>query len=486
MMTTSRFARELYRWLSVAIALGGVLFCTPSSAEPSGYASLVRRVSPSVVTILVEEAAVSAGQRAALSARARDYDSIQSAIQRLLSGVSGDQSRDDGATVSLGSGFIVRPDGLIVTNRHVIVGARKVHVHLPDGRDVTADIVGSDAMTDIALLRVHAGSLPALRLGSSEDVAVGDAVIAIGNPFGLGQSVSAGIISARARALEDDPYINFLQTDAAINRGNSGGPLLSTTGTVVGVTSVIFSPSGGSVGLGFAIPAETVSGVIKQLEAHGRVERGYLGISAQVLTPEVATALHIKASGHALITALDPQGPSSGSLAIGDVLVSINSVPAAFKTLSTITARLMPDSLATVKIAREGKEQTLAIKVARLPDPPDDSAVAGGQDSWVPALGLGVADTTSEIRNAIKANNEPSGLIVTQLRPAAPGALAGLRVGDLITHVGTKQLIKISDLATVHMPTRQAPLLLRIVREGSPAFVAITGENEIFLPNVPH
>lgn len=502
MLTFGRFVRETYRGrlspfrravqrrflrsIPAAMAFASVLVCTPSGAEPSGYASLVRRVSPSVVTILVEEAALGAGQRAALRARARDYESIQSLIQRLLSGINGDRARDDEATASLGSGFVVRADGLIVTNRHVIVGARKVHVHLPDGRDLTADIVGADALTDIALLRVHAGNLPALRLGSSEDVSVGDAVIAIGNPFGLGQSVSAGIVSARARSLEDDPYINFLQTDAAINRGNSGGPLLSIAGTVVGVTSVIFSPSGGSVGLGFAIPAETVSAVIRQLEAHGRVERGYLGISAQELTPEVATALHVKATGRALITEIDPQGPSRQSLAIGDVLLSINSLPATFKTLSTITARLMPNSLATIRIARDGEEQSLAIKVARLPDPPDDSAASGEQDSWVPALGLGIAETTSDIRKAIKANDEPSGLIVTQLRPAGPGAVAGLKVGDLITHVGTKQLTAISDLATVHVPTRQDPVLLRVVREGSPAFVAITGETEISLPNPPH
>jgi serine protease Do len=411
---------------------------------------------------------------------------MQSTIQRLLSGIANERSPEDGATASLGSGFVVRADGLIVTNRHVIVGARKVHVHLPDGRDVTADIVGADALTDIALLRVHAGSLPALRLGSSEDVSVGDAVIAIGNPFGLGQSVSAGIVSARARALEDDPYINFLQTDAAINRGNSGGPLLSTAGTVVGVTSVIFSPSGGSVGLGFAIPAETVAAVLRQLEAHGRVERGYLGISAQELTPEVATALHVKVPGHAVITALDPQGPSTQSLAIGDVLLTINLTPATFKNLSTITARLAPDSLATLRIARDGKEQSLAIKVARLPDPPDEGSVAGGLDSWVPALGLGVADTTVDIRNAIKANSEASGLIVTQLRPAGAGALAGLKVGDLITHVGTKPLVAMTDLTAVHAPTRQAPLLLRVVREGAPAFVAVTGDSEISRPNVPH
>jgi serine protease Do len=501
MLLFSRSVEVIYRWLrssplavkgrvprsiAVAIALSGALCCAPSGADPSGYASLVRRVAPSVVTILVEEAPVGAGQRAAAQARSRDYDSMQAAIRRLLSGSNSDQSSDDGATAALGSGFVVRADGLIVTNRHVIVGARKVHVRLPDGRDVTAEIVGVDALTDIALLRVHAGLLPALRLGSSEEVSVGDAVIAIGNPFGLGQSVSAGIVSARARALEDDPYINFLQTDAAINRGNSGGPLLSVDGAVVGVTSVIFSPSGGSVGLGFAIPAETVSAVIRQLESHGRVERGYLGISAQELTPEVATALHVRSSNRALITALDPQGPSMGSLAIGDLLMSINSVPATFKTLSTITARLAPGSLVTIRIVRDGKEQSLAIKVARLPDPPDDSAVSGGQDTWVPALGFGVADTTPDIRKAIKANTEPSGLIVTQLRPAGLGALAGLKIGDLITHVGTKQLLGTAEIATVHAPTRQTPLLLRVVREGSAAFLAITGDTETSLPNVSH
>ncbi len=467
---------RVLRSIPAAFVLSAALYCTPSCADPNGYASLVRRVAPSVVTILVEEAPVGAGQRAAARATAGDYNSMQAAIRRLLSGYNNDQPLDDGATAALGSGFVVRADGLIVTNRHVIVGARKVHVRLPDGRDVTAEIVGADALTDIALLRVHAGTLPALRLGSSEQVSVGDAVIAIGNPFGLGQSVSAGIVSARARALQDDPYINFLQTDAAINRGNSGGPLLSVDGTVVGVTSVIFSPSGGSVGLGFAIPAETVSAVIRQLESHGRVERGYLGIFAQELTPELAMALHVKSSSRALITALDPQGPSIESLAIGDLLMSINSVPAAFKTLSTTTARLVPGSLVTIKIMRDGKEQSLAIKVARLPDPPDDPAISGGQDTWVPALGFGVADTTTDIRKAIKANTESSGLIVTQLRPAGPGALAGLKIGDLITHVGTKQLIGTADLATVHAPTRQAPLLLRVVREGSAVFVAVTGD----------
>ena len=180
---------------------------------------------------------------------------------------------------------------------------------MSDSTELPAKILGSDAVTDIALLKISASHLPVLRLGTSDAVAVGDPVIAIGNPFGLGQSVSAGIISARARTLEDDPYIDFLQTDAAINHGNSGGPLLSVDGTVVGVTSAIFSPSGGSVGLGFAIPAETVGSVIGQLEAHGRVERGYLGITAQAPTAMVAKALGMKKPTGALVDVGRCAGP---------------------------------------------------------------------------------------------------------------------------------------------------------------------------------
>jgi len=455
-----------------------VLICTTGGAAPSGFAALVRRVAPSVVTVLVEEVRVSAGQRAAARATTGDYDAMEAVVRRLLTGSGGDPARDEGASAALGSGFVIRADGLIVTNRHVILGARTVRVRLADAREFAAEVIGADAVTDIALLRVNAGQLPALRLGSSAAVAVGDSVIAIGNPFGLGQSVSAGIVSARARALEDDPYINFLQTDAAINRGNSGGPLLTTDGTVVGVTSAIFSPSGGSVGLGFAIPAETVAAIVGELESHGRVQRGYLGVSAQELTPELAPAFGMKLSGRALVTAIDPQGPAVGALAVGDVLLSIDSAPATFKTLSKMTARLAPDSLVVIVVIRRDAQQSLALKVGRLRDPPSDPALTGAQDTWVPALGFGVADTTSEIRKALRAGDEVSGLIVTQLRPEGAGALAGLRVGDLITHVGTEQLIDAAGIAAVNAPSRGTPLLLRVVRDGSATFVAVTGAAE--------
>jgi serine protease Do len=471
-------ARAL-RLIPVLVALFQPITCAAGDAMPGSYAPLVRRVAPSVVTVIVEELSVGAGESAAARTNADSgYDAVGAIIRRLLSGANGGAGVDDRASGALGSGFVIRADGLIITNRHVVVGARTVRVRLSDARELPAKIIGADAVTDIALLKVSAGNLPALRLGSSQAVSVGDAVIAIGNPFGLGQSVSAGIISARARTLEDDPYIDFLQTDAAINHGNSGGPLLSVDGTVIGVTSAIFSPSGGSVGLGFAIPAETVAGVVGQLEAHGRVERGYLGISGQAMTPLLAKALGMKTPTGILVTSVDAAGPAVGALWVGDVLLTVGPNAVNFKNLSKITARLTPKALVVASVLRAGKQQSVALTIGRLPDPPTDPTLTGDQDTWVPALRLGVANTTVDIRKSIKANDEPSGVIVTQLRPAGPGALAGLKVGDLITHAGAKQLIGVADIAAVAIPTPQAPLLIRVVRDGAATFVAITGEAE--------
>ncbi len=478
-----RVTLAILRWLPVGIALLQPLASAASDAIPTGYAALVRRVAPSVVTVMVEEQSVGAGQRAAERANAdAGYDAVGALIRRLLSGAAGSPGGEERSSAALGSGFVIRADGLIVTNRHVILGARVVRIRLSDSREVAAKILGADAVTDIALLKIDAGRLPVLRLGSSEAVSVGDAVIAIGNPFGLGQSVSAGIISARARTLEDDPYIDFLQTDAAINHGNSGGPLLAIDGTVVGVTSAIFSPSGGSVGLGFAIPAETVGAVIGQLEAHGRVERGYLGISAQATTPILAKALGMKKPTGALVTSVDAQGPAVGALWVGDVLLSVGKSTVTFKDLSKITARLTPASLIVASVLRAGKTESVALKIGRLPEPPADPALTGDVDTWIAALELGVANTTTDIRRAVKAADESNGLIVTQLRPAGAGALAGLKVGDLITHLGPKQLNNVADVAKVGAPSSQHPLLVRVVRDGVATFVAITGEAELQFP----
>jgi serine protease Do len=359
----------------------------------------------------------------------------------------------------------------------VIVDARSVQVKLSDGKQVAARVVGADAATDIALIKVSAGTLPALKLGSSSELAVGNAVVAIGNPYGLGQTVTAGILSARGRTLDIDPYIDFLQTDAAINFGNSGGPLLSTDGTVVGVTSAIFSPTGGSVGLGFAIPAETVTAVVGELETHGRVDRGYLGISAQTLTPGIGRALGVEPTRGALVTVVDPKGPSAGILQVGDVLLNIGPTPVTYERLGRIAGRLRPGSTQTGVIRRDGAQLSVSLKIGQLPEPPADPAL-GDPDVWVPGLELGVAKTTVAIRTAIKASDETGGLIVTQLRREGPAGLAGLKVGDLITHAGTKHLQEGVDIANVSKPSAKTPLLLRIVRDGAPGFVAVTGSDE--------
>ena len=466
--------------MSAALAVAPA-YAFASSAQ-SGYADLVRRIAPSVVTVLVEEQGQGAAQHAADRAVERtdiETDAVGAMLHRLLSGPGAGPSTQERGGV-LGSGFVVAADGLIVTNSHVVAGAKTVRVRLSDSREVPAQIVGIDAATDIALLRIKLAHLPALRLGSSAKSSVGDAVIAIGNPYGLGQTVTAGIISARGRTLEADPYIDFLQTDAAINRGNSGGPLLATDGTVLGVTTAIFSPSGGSVGLGFAIPAETVAAVIAQLQAHGRVERGYVGVTTQALTPAIATALGVAAKSldSALITAVDADSPAQGILRVGDVLLTIDAAPVSIANLPRRVARLAPGSKVELLVQRDGVQLPISLTVGSLPDPPADPALSGGTDTWVPNLALGLAETTPEIRKAVKAENEPSGLIVTQLRAAGPGAWAGLRVGDLITHAGSKQLTSVADLATVDMPTSKLPLLLRVVRDGSASFIAVTGTQE--------
>jgi|SRR5579871_1305388 len=451
-----------------ALAVAGpllLLLGSSTASPPGGFAQLIREATPSVVTVLIERKPEGAAQRAVERAAA--------ARETLLSGSPKIIPPDDRG-IGLGSGFIISADGLIVTNRHVIADGGQLRVRLASGREYSAQIVGSDTRTDIALLKVDAYHLPPLHLGSSTAVAVGDPVVAIGNPFGLGQSATAGIISARGRAIPGDPYIDFLQTDAAINHGNSGGPLLSAKGEVIGVTSTILSPSGGSVGLGFAIPAEAVAAVVRDLRTHGRVDRGYLGISAQPLTPELARALGLTAARGALVTAVEPDGPATQTLFIGDVLERIGSTPVASPDVGRLTARLRPGTMVEVAIVRDGEPRTVFLSVGRLPDPPADSPSVQG-DTWVPTLGLGVATVSDEIRRAIRADDESGGLIVTQLRPAGAGALAGLQIGDLITHLGSKRLYDATQLADAGRPSTRLPLLMRVVRDGVPQFVAITG-----------
>jgi serine protease Do len=247
---------------------------------------------------------------------------------------------------------------------------------------------------------------------------------------------------------------------------------------VVGVTSIIFSPSGGSVGLGFAIPGETVGAVARDIETRGQVDRGYLGVSAQSLTPGLATALGLPSPAGALITAIEPTGPSAGKLAVGDVILTLGSKTVSFADLGKTTARLAPGTRLDLGIVRDGVRQSLPVTLGRLPDPPADPALTGGLDTGVPGLAIRIANATADIRKAVQADGESGGVIVTSVRRAGPGALAGLKAGDLLTHAGTKRLTDVSQLAGVSKPTPSEPLLLRVVRSGTPLFVAVTGVDE--------
>jgi serine protease Do len=454
------------RWLGLAVGLGLMLALGSSAGSlPGSYSRLIRQAAPSVVTVLAEQEPEDAARRAAERA-ASARDALADTAQKPV------PSTD--RRLGLGSGFIVDEDGFIVTNRHVIQGAANLRVRFISGRELPAQIVGVDVPTDIALLKVDARHLPALHLGSSTHVAVGDPVVAIGNPFGVGQSATAGIISARGRLLVGDPYIDFLQTDAAINHGNSGGPLLAADGAVIGVTSAILSPTGGSVGLGFAIPAETVAAVVRELRTHGRVARGYLGISAQPLTPDLAKTLGVIPAGGALVTAVDSSGPASQMILIGDVLQRMDSAPISFADLAKLTAQLRPDTMVELQIVRNRAPRTLYLTVGRLPEAPSTPGHNTQIDTWVPALGLGVAETSYEIRHAVRADDEVGGLIVTQLRPSGAGALAGLQIGDLITHLGTEPLKGVGQLASIDQLSATAPLLVRVVRDGVPQFMVIS------------
>jgi serine protease Do len=456
--------RRLVLTVLVACAL---LLGSSVGPAPISFAQLIRQAAPSVVTVLVRNRPEDAAQRAVKRATA--------AREPLLSAIGKTTSEEH--EPGLGSGFIVNTYGLIVTNRHVISGAASVLVRLANGRELAARVMGTDAPTDIALLKVDATNLPALHFGSSRDVAVGDPVVAIGNPFGVGQSATAGIISGRGRAIPGDPYIDFLQTDAAINHGNSGGPLLSMDGAVVGVTSITLSPNGGSVGLGFAIPAETVADVIRDLRANGRVERGYLGISGQPLTPELAKILGVNSAGGTLITAVDPLGPASQTLFVGDVLTNIGPATVTPPVLRTIVAHLRPGSMADLTLVRDRTQRSVYLLVGRYPELPTEPSQTPQGDTWVAALGLGVAKVSREIREQLTAQDESGGFIVTQLRPSGAGALAGLEIGDLITHVGTKQVEDVAQLTNLRAPSSTLPLLLRVVRDGIPQFIVITGSS---------
>ncbi len=376
---------------------------------------------------------------------------------------------------SLGSGFIIDASGLIVTNNHVIDGADEVTVTLQDNTALKATVVGRDPRTDIALLKVKADKpLPAVSFGDSAHERVGDWVLAIGNPYGLGGSVTAGIISARGRDIREGPYDDFLQTDAAINRGNSGGPLFNMDGQVIGINTAIYSPSGGSIGIGFAIPADLAKPIVDQLRATGKVVRGWLGVKIQAVTPEIAESLGLKQPEGALVAGVEPGGPAAAAgLHGGDIILAFNGQPITqMHVLPRIVAMTPVGSAAEVAIWRDGKQMTVTVTVAKLPPEQQIARMdkAGPPETEIRALGLTLEPLTDQARQRYHLDANQAGVLITKVAEGSPAAARGIEPGDVIEEVQQQRVKSPAEvakaLAQLQAKGRHMVLLLVASRDG--------------------
>jgi serine protease Do len=374
---------------------------------------------------------------------------------------------------SLGSGFIIRSDGYIVTNNHVVDHATEIKVKLSDGREFVAKVVGRDPKTDIALLRVNATGLPILQIGDSRELQVGQPVMAIGNPFGLTGTVTTGIVSAEGRVIGEGPYDNFIQTDASINPGNSGGPLVDQSGEVVGINTAIFSQSGGSVGIGFAIPIDMAKIVLPQLEAQGHVTRGWLGVSIQPVTEDIAKALQLPKPEGALVAQVLPDSPASkAGVQPGDVITSFDGHPVAKAgELPRLVADTKVGSTATLQVIRNDKPLTLSLQIAEMPGNPQEAAPTTAPKE---SLGLTVEPLTPALANQLGVPDK-TGVVVARVQDGSPAADAGIQPGDVIVQANRQPVKGVADLRRAINERKPGEAILFLIhRHDASLFVAVT------------
>ena len=389
-------------------------------------------------------------------------------------------------TTSLGSGFIIEKSGVVITNNHVIQDAQEIKVILQDNTALTATLVGRDPKTDIAVLKVDTKKeLPAVFFGDSDQIRVGDWVLAIGNPFGLGGTVTAGIVSARGRNINSGPYDDFIQTDASINRGNSGGPLFNLRGEVVGINTAIFSPTGGSVGIGFSIPSSTAKGIIDQLQRYGRTRRGWLGVRIQTVTKEIAESLGLKKASGALVAEVTKGSPAEvARLEKGDIIISFNSqVVEEMRNLPRIVAGTKIGKRVPIVVWRKGKKITLDVAVGELKgekvsldQSTDKKSTEPAEESEIPSLGLKLAGLTAANREKFKIKKSSKGVVITFVDPSGTAAEQGLKKGDVIVEVAQTQINNPNEVNKKVEEARSAgrkSILLLMERSNGIGFVAI-------------
>jgi serine protease Do len=379
---------------------------------------------------------------------------------------------------ALGSGFIIDPEGYVVTNNHVIENAEEITVTVNGGDQYPAKIIGRDPKTDLAVLKIEANEpLPFVQFGDSDAAQVGDWVIAVGNPFGLGGSVSAGIISARGRDIQSGPFDDYLQIDAPINRGNSGGPLFDRTGMVIGINTAIFSPSGGNVGIGFAIPSDMAKTIVEQLKESGRVERGFVGVQIQEVSEEIAQTLDLDKATGALIASVEPNGPAAeAGLKTGDLILEFNGKKIdRLKDLPRYVAAAKAGEKSTVRIMRDGEELTVNIKVGRMPgDQMTAMKSSEPKSSNQVRLGVTLAPLTPEYRRQLRLPDDSEGVVIVDVERNSAAAREGLQAGDVIKRVGNKKVATPEDV--IEMLESQAgrkAVLLLVSRQGNDRFIAV-------------
>ena len=442
---------------------------------PAGsFAPIVQKVAPSVVEVSVTSKAAHPGVS----------DDQMDMFRRFFGQQGGHGGEEFAGKVQhgLGSGVIVSPDGYVLTNNHVVKDATDIRVALSDGRQMAAKVVGADAKTDVALIKIKADNLPALTFADSGEVSVGDVVLAIGNPFGFGQTVTQGIISAKDRVTEGDMDEDFLQTDAAINPGNSGGALVDTEGRLVGINTSIFSQSGGNQGIGFAIPSNLCQWVMTNLVKSGHVERGFMGVSIQSLTPELAQEFKLDRINGALVADVTPDSPAeTAGFKSGDVIREFNGQPV--KNASQFKLQVAesgPGSKVSVQVLRDGTAKVLDVTLKNAPDQKlARNEERDSEGNHKDALsGVRVADVDREARSQMNLPENVSGAVIVEVRQNSPAAEAGLREGDVITEINHHPVKNAQDAVSNTEKPEGNETLVKVWSRGGSHYLTVEENHE--------
>lgn len=452
-------------------------------ARPVSFADLAAKVTPAVVNISSSRN-VTQVDPPEMPFNFPEGSPFEDLFRQFQKQQRGNQSERHKAT-SLGSGFVIDPAGYIVTNNHVIEDSTNIIVTLPDGSEYPAKLIGTDPKTDLALLKVEAKkALPYVAWGDSDRARVGDWVMAVGNPFGLGGSVTAGIMSARSRDIHEGPFDDFLQIDAAINQGNSGGPTFDTAGNVIGINTAIVSPTGGSVGIGFAIPSNLAKIVVAELREKGSIERGWLGVEIQQVTPELAQGLGLDETKGALIANINPSSPAAkADLKTGDIVLGFNGIAVKeMRDLPRLVASADPGSQAKLNILRDRQTKDVVVEIGKLKsesvaadnnDTQNNNASAGSENA---ILGATLTTLTPRVRQAFDVDDDVKGVIITDLNEDSPLIDEGVKPGDVIERIGNNEVtqpIEITRFAEAVRKSDKKVLVMLINRDGQERFIAI-------------